>query len=52
MRLLGVSASGLVDGRTRQLVLFPADGAWDEVNAAVDDIRDRFGDGVIGPGVE
>jgi DNA polymerase-4 len=49
VRLLGVIASGLVE-TGRQLSFDDADGpAWHEASGAVDAIRERFGDGAIGP---
>jgi hypothetical protein len=48
--LLGVSASGLVEGGGQQLSLEDvASAPWDEASQAVDDIRRRFGDEAIGP---
>jgi DNA polymerase-4 len=50
VRLLGVSASGLVEGGPEQLSLDdPAGGAWDDASRAVDDIRERYGPSSIGP---
>jgi len=50
VRLIGVSASGLVAGGTRQLVLDQA-ADWSEADRAMDRIRDRFGDDAIAPAV-
>jgi DNA polymerase-4 len=50
VRLLGVSANGLVAGGTQQLSLEdPAD--WSEADRAMDRIRERFGDDAIAPAV-
>ena len=50
VRLLGVTASGLVDGSGRQLSFDDLAGpAWHEASGAVDAIRERFGDRAIGP---
>lgn len=48
VRLLGLAASGLVPAASpRQLGL--AGRPWDEVEAAVADVRDRFGDAAVRP---
>ncbi len=50
VRLLGVTASGLVPATARQLTFDDADGpAWHEASGAIDAIRERFGDRSIGP---
>ncbi|MGH2809062.1 MAG: DNA polymerase IV [Actinomycetota bacterium] len=57
IRLIGVSISGLADGRpNRQLDLLtaatggrPAAERWEEVARAVDSIRDRFGSQAVAP---
>jgi DNA polymerase-4 len=49
VRLLGVSVSGLGDGRVRQLSLLERPDGWDDASRAVDSIRRRFGDEAIGP---
>jgi DNA polymerase-4 len=50
VRLLGVTASGLVDAGARQLSFDDADKpAWDGASGAVDAIRARFGGQAIGP---
>ncbi|MGH9118270.1 MAG: DNA polymerase IV [Acidimicrobiales bacterium] len=53
VRLLGVSVSGLGDGRVRQLSLLgesPATPeAWHDASRAIDSIRGRFGAEAIGP---
>jgi DNA polymerase-4 len=51
VRLLGVSVSGLTDGSIQQLSLddLGADGGWDTVSEAVDEVRRRFGSDAIGP---
>ena len=50
VRLFGVSVSNLIDQRTRQLTLDEVDApGWGGVTAAVDRIRDRFGDRSVGP---
>jgi len=57
VRLLGVSVSGLATGDARQLsledLLVDPEGTdhstWAEAELAIDAIRDRFGDSVIGP---
>jgi len=52
VRLLGVSVSGLTEDAHRQLSFDAAGGpAWSEANKAIDEIRDRFGAGAIGPAV-
>ncbi|MGE0795071.1 MAG: DNA polymerase IV [Acidimicrobiia bacterium] len=62
VRLLGVSVSGMVDEEAHQLTLddllatrpdpsrsVASAAAWSDATRAVDEIRDRFGDAVIGP---
>jgi len=50
VRLLGVTGSGLVGATDRQLAFDDVDGpAWHEATGAVDAIRERFGEGAIGP---
>jgi DNA polymerase-4 len=50
VRLLGVTVSGLVEGGARQLSFDEAAAeGWHEASGAVDAIRERFGDGAIGP---
>lgn len=51
VRLLGVSVSGLTDRGSRQLTLDEAlDGpGWEQASRTMDEIRDRFGAGSIGP---
>lgn len=49
VRLLGLGASALEErNSTRQLEL-GGDGGWDRLEEAVAGIRDRFGDGAVGP---
>ena len=48
VRLLGVSASGLIEGGAEQLTLEAA-ASWDGASRAVDDIRRRYGATAIGP---
>lgn len=52
VRLLGVTMSGLASGPpARQLVLDPArrEPRWQDVTPAIDRIRERYGDGSVGP---
>ncbi|MCU1448992.1 MAG: dinB, partial [Acidimicrobiales bacterium] len=49
VRLLGVSASNLVERPARQLSLDDAVQPWDEATRAVDEVRRRFGDDAVGP---
>ncbi len=49
VRLLGVSASGLIEGGAEQLTLEAATASWEGASRAVDDIRRRYGATAIGP---
>lgn len=50
VRLLGVSASALVDATARQLSFDDAAGpSWQAATAAIDEVRARFGERAIGP---
>ncbi|MBV8236710.1 MAG: DNA polymerase IV, partial [Acidimicrobiia bacterium] len=49
VRLLGVSASNLVPKQTHQLTLDDAAPVWDEATRAIDEVRQRFGPGAVGP---
>jgi DNA polymerase-4 len=55
IRLLGVAVTGLrLGASSRQLELTASGGrsldeAWDDATRAIDDIRDRFGQGAVGP---
>ncbi|HEY8093813.1 MAG TPA: DNA polymerase IV [Acidimicrobiales bacterium] len=49
VRLLGVSASGLIEGGAEQLTLEAATASWEGASRAVDDIRRRYGAAAIGP---
>jgi DNA polymerase-4 len=50
VRLLGLSASSLVDGGGQQLSFEDAvTGSWDDASRAIDDIRHRYGASAIGP---
>jgi DNA polymerase-4 len=50
VRLLGVSVSNLAKGAARQLTLESVDApAWTEASRAIDEVRNRFGDGAVGP---
>ncbi|CAN5773175.1 DNA polymerase IV [soil metagenome] len=50
IRLLGVAVTGLDGAGSRQLSLEDAaGGSWDDADAAVDRIRERYGDAAIGP---
>lgn len=50
VRLFGVSVSGLSEDATVQLSFEDPDTpAWSEANRAIDEIRERFGAGAIGP---
>jgi len=52
VRLFGVSVSGLSEDATVQLSFDDPDTpAWSEANRAIDEIRERFGPGAIGPAV-
>ena len=44
--LVGVAVGNLVDARTVQLTL-PFDGGTDALDAALDEVRERFGSGAI-----
>jgi len=52
VRLLGVGATGLQPAGARQLTLDAAqNGQWEDADAAIDDIRRRFGADAIGPAI-
>ena len=49
VRLLGVSASNLVERPARQLTLDDAGVPWEGATRAVDEVRRRFGSDAVGP---
>jgi DNA polymerase-4 len=50
VRLIGISVSGLAPGDSRQLTLDAAAGpSWDDADAAIDRIRERYGPDAVGP---
>jgi len=52
IRLLGVSASNLIDRTATQLTLAEGDGGerrWEGVGQAVEEVRRRYGDKAVGP---
>ena len=49
VRLLGIGVSQLVTTDGGVQLVTETDGRWSEVDAAVDAIRRRFGDGAVGP---
>ena len=51
VRLVGVSVSNLMVGPVRQLQLGQGSAGWREVDKAVDELRDRFGEAAVGPAV-
>ncbi|MGZ0230058.1 MAG: DinB/UmuC family translesion DNA polymerase, partial [Acidimicrobiales bacterium] len=51
VRLLGVGVTNLGGDGSRQLRLGEEVDLWDEAERTVDEIRDRFGSGSIGPAV-
>jgi DNA polymerase-4 len=52
VRLLGVTVSGLTEHAVEQLTFDDANAPdWREANKVVDEIRERFGAGAIGPAV-
>ncbi|MDX1690116.1 MAG: DNA polymerase IV [Acidimicrobiia bacterium] len=49
VRLLGLGGSGLVDGSAPRQLDLAGGGRWDDVQSAVEQVRDRFGSSAVGP---